>query len=376
MLRGLNGIMYKEMLQLTRDPATIVMTILMPLIQLTLYGYAIDTEVRNVTTVVMDEDKTTASRDFVNRLAATGLYTIVGSTDSPEGMYQDILADRAKVGIHIPHGYERDLHNGRGAKVQVLIDGSNNTIASQTLGTVQNVGFAINSELLLLRNPSGPGPPLEVRPRLLFNPSLRSANFFVPGLMGILLSMVTTQLTALGIVREREVGTLEQLMVTPISKGALMLGKIVPYVALGMVQMMVVVFFAQALFKVPIHGNLGAGLRVQLAGPGADHQHHRQDPAAGDDDELPVHHAVDHAFGLHLPAREHAGADPVDQRAAAGDLLHRDPAQHRDPRRRLGRLLEPDADHRGDGRGRAGDCHGAFPQEPGVSSPRFRRACS
>jgi ABC-2 type transport system permease protein len=264
MLRGLNGIMYKEMLQLTRDPATIVMTILMPLIQLTLYGYAIDTEVRNVTTVVMDEDKTTASRDFVNRLAATGLYTIVGSTDSPEGMYQDILADRAKVGIHIPHGYERDLHNGRGAKVQVLIDGSNNTIASQTLGTVQNVGFAINSELLLLRNPSGPGPPLEVRPRLLFNPSLRSANFFVPGLMGILLSMVTTQLTALGIVREREVGTLEQLMVTPISKGALMLGKIVPYVALGMVQMMVVVFFAQALFKVPIHGNLFLLLALAL----------------------------------------------------------------------------------------------------------------
>src|SRR5205823_10116421 len=135
-----------------------------------------------------------------------------------------------KVGVRIPHGYERDLHGNRGATVQVLIDGSNNTVAGQTLGAVQNIGFAISSELLLLRNPGIAGPPLEVRPRLLFNPSLRSANFFVPGLMGILLSMVTMQLTALGIVREREVGTLEQLMVTPISKGALMLGKILPYV--------------------------------------------------------------------------------------------------------------------------------------------------
>jgi ABC-2 type transport system permease protein len=264
LLRGLNGIMYKEVLQVMRDPATIVMTIMMPLLQLTLYGYAIDTEVRNVATVVIDQDKTKASRDFVDRLTATGLYNIVGSTDSTEEMYQSILRDEAKVGIRLPVGYERDLNNGRGATVQVLIDGSNNTIASQTLGTVQNVGFAINSELLLLRNPGATGPPLEVRPRLLFNPSLRSANFFVPGLMGILLSMVTTQLTALGIVREREVGTLEQLMVTPISKGALMLGKILPYVALGMVQMMVVLFFAQALFRVPIHGNIFLLLALAL----------------------------------------------------------------------------------------------------------------
>lgn len=256
MLRGLAGIMYKEIIQVTRDPATLVITLILPIVQLTLYGYAIDTEVRNVGTAVIDLDKTRASRDFVDRLAATGLYEITGYTDSPEELYQLIVADKAKVGVRIPHGYERDLHSRRGAQVQVLIDGSNNNVAAQTLATVQNVGFAINSELLLLSNPNSTGPPLEVRPRLLFNPSLRSANFFVPGLIGILLFLVTMQLTALGIVREREVGTLEQLMVTPISKSALMLGKVLPYLVLGMIQMLVVILFAQLVFKVQIHGNL------------------------------------------------------------------------------------------------------------------------
>jgi len=256
MLRGLGAIIYKELIQVLRDPASIIITVLLPVVQLTLYGYAIDTEVKHVATVVLDQDKSPASRNFLQRLETTGLYTIVDYVDSQAEMDADIVADRAKVGVHIPSGYQRHINAGEQATIQVLIDGSNNNIASQTLATVQNIGFNLSAELLGVNTQSASALRIDVRPRLLFNPRLRSANFFVPGLIGILLFTVTMQLTAFGIVREREIGTLEQLMVTPVSKAALMLGKVLPYMALGMMQMLVIILFAQVVFKVQIQGSL------------------------------------------------------------------------------------------------------------------------
>lgn len=255
-LRGLVGIIYKELIQLSRDPATLMITLLMPVVQLTIYGYAIDTEVKHVRTAILDQDKTAASRDFIARYDATGLYTIVDYVTSEDELYEAIVASTAKVGLNIPAGYERQLRSGKPATIQVLIDGSNNTVAGQTLSTVQNLGFSISAELLSATRNGKLAAPLEVRPRLLFNPSLRSANFFVPGLIGILLFLMTMMLTAFAIVRERELGTLEQLMVTPVSKSALMLGKVLPYVALGMVQMLVVILFARLVFNVHIVGSL------------------------------------------------------------------------------------------------------------------------
>jgi ABC transporter DrrB family efflux protein len=257
MFRGLGGIIYKELIQVMRDPASLMVTIVLPVFQLMIYGYAIDTEVDNVSTVVFDQDRSPASREFVQRLEATGLYVVEDYVLSADELYGEIVADRAKVGVNIPPDYQRRLAAGRQATVQVLIDGSNNTIAGQTLTTVQNLGLTISAEMLGVGIGGGSGGlPLDVRPRLLFNPSLRSANFFVPGLVGILLFIVTMQLTAFAIVREREVGTLEQLMVTPVSRGALMLGKVLPYMAMGMVQMLVILLFAQVLFDVHIQGNL------------------------------------------------------------------------------------------------------------------------
>lgn len=255
-LRGLGGVIYKELIQLARDPATVLVAIVIPLVQLTIFGYAIDTEVKNVASVVLDMDKSHSSRDFVDRYEATGLYTVVDFVDSQDELRSAIVAGRAKVGLNIPAGYERALRGGKRATVQVLIDGSNNTIAGQTLATVQNLGYAISAELLGISPEDGASLPLEVRPRLLFNPSLRSSNFFVPGIIGLLLFLMTMMLTAFAVVREREVGTLEQLMVTPVSKSALMLGKVLPYLGLGLVQMMVVILAAQLIFQVSIHGNL------------------------------------------------------------------------------------------------------------------------
>jgi ABC transporter DrrB family efflux protein len=255
-LRGLGGIMYKEFIQTFRDKAALAVTILIPLVQLTIFGYAIDTEVKNVRTVVLDMDKSYSSRDFVDRLEATGLYQIVDYVASLKELNAEIVAGRARVGLNIPSGYERKLTAGGPAELQVFIDGSNNTIAAQTLGTVQNLGFSISAEVLGASVPGGVRLPLDVRPRLLFNPSLRSAAFFVPGLIGTLLFIITMMLTAFGVVREREVGTLEQLMVTPVSRSALMLGKVLPYLGLGLFQMLTVVLAAQVIFKIHIVGNL------------------------------------------------------------------------------------------------------------------------
>lgn len=256
MLRGLSAIIYKEFIQTMRDPAALLVTILIPIVQLTIFGYAIDTEVRNVRTIVLDLDKSAASRDFVARLEATRLYTVVDYVPSMETLRQVLVAGTAKVGVNIPAGYQRKLNAHEPATIQVFIDGSNNTIAAQTLGTVQNLGYAISAELLGVSAGGSGGMPLEVKPRLLFNPSLRSANFFVPGLIGTLLFIMTMMLTAFGLVRERELGTLEQLMVTPVSKSALMLGKVLPYLGIGMLQMLMVVLVAQVIFDVHIVGNL------------------------------------------------------------------------------------------------------------------------
>ena len=254
MFRGLAGILYKEIIQLSRDPASILVALLIPVVQLTIFGYAIDTEVKDVNVVVLDLDKSAASREFIQRFEATGLYQVIDYLDAPDQLYDRIVQNDAKAGLHIPAGYERKLNSREPAEIQVLIDGSNNTIAGQTLATVQNLGFSISAELVQLDRSIVQ--PLEVKPRLLFNPSLRSANFFVPGIIGVLLFLLTMMLTSFAIVREREIGTLEQLMVTPVSKAALMVGKVVPYLGLGMLQMLTVVYFAQLIFNVTIVGNL------------------------------------------------------------------------------------------------------------------------
>lgn len=254
MFRGLAGIIYKELLQLSRDPVTLFATIMIPIIQLTIFGYAIDTEVRDVQTAVLDMDKTSYSRDFVQRLEATGLNKVVSYVENSDALYEEIVSGRAKVGVKIPPGYARNIDAGRSAEVQVLVDGSNNTVAGQTLGNVQNLGLTLSIELAQVKA-TADNPPVLVKPRLLFNPSLKSANFFVPGLVGILLFLMTMMLTSFGIVRERELGTLEQLMVTPISKSALMLGKVLPYLVLGLIQMLIVLLAAQVIFGITITGN-------------------------------------------------------------------------------------------------------------------------
>jgi ABC transporter DrrB family efflux protein len=252
MFRGLWPILTKEIIHIRRDPATRFI-LAIPLVELLLFGYAIDTDVKNVPTVVFDLNRDAESRELINEFENTRYFRIVGEVHSDEELRNAIVSGRAKVGIKFPPDYSTNLVNRRPAQVQVLIDGSESTTALQVLNSSQQLGFlkSLKREGLAIDQFS-----IDVRPRLLFNPNLESVNFFVPGLIGIILQLVTVFLTAFAIVRERERGTLEQLLVTPVSKGGLILGKLLPYTVIGFGQTGLVLLLMVFLFGVPIHGSI------------------------------------------------------------------------------------------------------------------------
>ena len=252
MFRGLWPILTKEVIHIRRDPAT-RFVLAIPLIELLLFGYAIDTDVKNVPTVIFDLNRDAESRGLIKEFENTRYFRVIGEVHSDAELHSAIVSGRAKVGIKFPPDYSTNLVNGRPAQVQVLIDGSESTTALQVLNSSQQLGFlkSLRREGVALDQFS-----IEIRPRLLFNPNLESVNFFVPGLIGIILQLVTVFLTAFAIVRERERGTLEQLLVTPVSKGGLILGKLLPYTVIGFAQTGLVLLLMVFLFGVPVHGSV------------------------------------------------------------------------------------------------------------------------
>jgi ABC-type multidrug transport system permease subunit len=234
-LAGLRAILYKEFIHLRRDPATLRIALVIPFMQLLLFGFAIDMNVRNVATVVYDLDDRRESRAFVRALETTSYFKVVARVEDERALTEALVDGRARVGVRIPRDFSAALAEGRPTQVQVLIDGSDSTVANQALSVASSVALRQALERTRPAGASGP-PPLEVRPRLLFNPDARSAHFIVPGLVGIIMQNTTVLLTALAIVRERERGTLEQLLVTPVRPLALMLGKLLPYAVLGFVE--------------------------------------------------------------------------------------------------------------------------------------------
>lgn len=252
MLRGLMAIMYKEILQIRRDPST-RFVFLVPAVQTIIFGFAIDMDVQHIPTVVFDMDRTAMSRRLVEQMANTQSFDIVDEVHSEAAVQHAIVAGTAKVGILIPSDYTSNRIHNEQATLQVLIDGSDSTVATSALQSAQSIGMiqSLGSAKVDLLNM-----PTDVRPRVLFNPNLESSYFYVPGIIGIILQVVTVFLTAFAIVRERERGTLEQLVVTPVSKQALILGKLIPYSVLGMAQTVFVLVLMRYLFGVPIEGDV------------------------------------------------------------------------------------------------------------------------
>lgn len=246
--------LWKEFVQMRRDRLTLGMMLGIPALQLAMYGYAIQTEVRHLPTVVLDESRSSESLALVDQLRNTGSFDIVGYVADRNALDREIRSGRAMAGVVIPPTYLSDLRRGHTAQAQVIVDAADPLASSAAMSGAAQAGAA-RSTAILARS-TGRGPPLEVRVRPWYNPGLRSAVYIVPGVIGVLLSITMILITSMSIVRERERGTLEQLIVTPIDKTSLMLGKIVPFVLVGYVQMTVVLLLGRFLFDVPVRGSL------------------------------------------------------------------------------------------------------------------------
>jgi ABC-2 type transport system permease protein len=247
------AIFRKEFLHITRDRGTMMVALTIPIFQMVLFGF-IDQTVRNVPTVVVDQDETRESRELVDQLRATGTFAVTRITPNPRMAREEITAGRARVGVVIPPDYHEKRARGTGAKVLVLIDGSDSTVSAQALAAVS--GIALNVSLEEVSGRASVAPALSTQPIILFNPDGRTANYIIPGLVAIMLQIVAIVLTAIAIVREREKGTLEQLLVTPIDPLGLMLGKLAPYLVIGIIETAIILAVMRFGFDVPIRGNL------------------------------------------------------------------------------------------------------------------------
>jgi ABC-2 type transport system permease protein len=250
---------WKELLQLRRDRMTLAMMIVLPLVQLLLFGYAINTDVRHMPTLVYDQDRSAASRDFAAGMVATGFYDVVGEARSYADIEVALRRGTARVALVVPPRYGANLVAGKPAQLELIVDGSDpQTVASAT-NTASAMALARSSELLLARVTKSVAPgfePIGLEPNTWYNPELRTAVFVVPGLVGVILTMTMVMLTAMAVARERERGTLEQLIVSPVRPVELVLGKIAPYVIMGYVQMTVILVAGQLMFHVPFRGSI------------------------------------------------------------------------------------------------------------------------
>jgi ABC-2 type transport system permease protein len=245
-LARLWAISLKELLQLKRDRLTLAMMVALPVVQLTLFGYAIDTDVRHIPTVVYDQDRSAQSRDFARRMQATGFYDLAGEVRSYEEVSRAFRTGDARAALVVPQGYASELARGRPGKLQLLLDGSD----------PQSVTSASTAAAGVAQTEATQRPRTVVEPAILYNPNLETSAFIVPGLVGVILTMTMVMLTAMAIARERERGTLEQLIVSPLRRGELIVAKILPYVAMGYVQMTLILLLGRFIFGAPFRGSV------------------------------------------------------------------------------------------------------------------------
>jgi len=259
-LRRLRAIIRKEVIQILRDRRTLVTIITLPILQLMLYGY-LSNDVTHIATAVLDESRTPESRTLLNAFANTTYVDLTYYTTGFDQVRRLIDGGRAKIGIWIPPDYAARLRSGRTAQVEVIVDASEPTSARTVLGIAAEIGQTLSTNLVLEQTQrltgARPGAlPIDVRARAWYNPTLENVNFLVPGVIAIILMFVTTFQAIIVIVRERELGTMEQLVVTPITRLELMLGKVIPLVGLGYVQITLTLVLASAWFHMPIKGSL------------------------------------------------------------------------------------------------------------------------
>ena len=244
------------MIELRRDPRLLFIVIVAPILQLFLLAYAASTDVREVPVLIVDADRSSASRDVVARFAASATFVIAGVVSSPDEIDAYLDHGRAWLAVTIPRGFGDGLHGARPQTIQIIADGSDANSAGVAVGYASNLLAQYGARLMALRGAGSTGPLIDPRIRVWFNPQLESRHFMIPGVIALLLLVVTTNLSSMGIVREKEIGTLEQLNVTPLTRSELILGKLLPYALIGLVEVGLVVSVAVFWFEIPMRGSV------------------------------------------------------------------------------------------------------------------------
>jgi ABC-2 type transport system permease protein len=249
----------KEFLHILRDRRTLFVMLVMPIIQLVLLGYAATTDIEHLRTAVADGDKSPASRELIDAYQASNYFDIAFYVESERQLEYLVDSGQVRAGLIIPVGYGEALTTGGRVQVAFVIDGSDPSVASTVFAASQSVGQAQSMRIMERTMGIDPDdlPGVQVRPRVWYNPEMKSANFMIPGIMGMVLYFLTALFTSMSIVREREQGTIEQLIVTPIKPLELIIGKVAPYVFVAFLNVLEILAIGVFWFGVPIRGNLG-----------------------------------------------------------------------------------------------------------------------
>jgi ABC-2 type transport system permease protein len=264
-VRRIRHLVWKELIELRRDPRLLAIVIVAPIVQLVLLGYAATTDVRNVPIAVADADRSRESRELMRRFNASRIFTVVTVLGDPAAAGRYLEDGRAWLALSIPSGFGRALAGGVSETLQLVADGSDANSAGVSLAYANNLLAGYAQEIAeqrastgptFIAMPAGTGGVIDPRIRVWFNPRLESRDFMIPGIIALLLLVVTTNLSSMAIVRERELGTLEQLNVTPLGRLELIVGKLLPYALVGLIDVALVLVVSVFWFHVPLLGSV------------------------------------------------------------------------------------------------------------------------
>ncbi len=259
-LRRLWAVARKEALHIRRDPRSLGLAIGIPMLMLLMFGYALTLDVDRVPLVIWDQSGTVASRDYLAQFTGSRYFQYVGPVAHYRDLEHAIDTRDAAIALVVPPDFASRIESGRAASVQAVIDGSDSNTAAIILGYAQAVTAAYNQRIALeqIRRTTGraPAAALDLRPRVWFNEDLKSRNFIIPGLIAVIMGLIAALLTSLTVAREWERGTMEQLISTPVKAPEIILGKLVPYFVIGMVDVLIAVLMAVYLFDVPLLGSV------------------------------------------------------------------------------------------------------------------------
>lgn len=257
----LKSIIVKEIIQIKRDPASLAIVFVMPVVMLLLFGYAVTTDVEHISMAVFDQSKSQESRQIVANFENTGFFDVTKYAVNYQDIRHSIDAGTVKTGLVIPPDYARNIHRNKPAQLQLIVDGSDPLVARTALNTAQvtaqNKAFELKIQTIRRAGVSlNMRPALDMRTRVWFNPNMESTKFNVPGLIGLIMQNITMLLTAFALVRERERGTLEQLIITPVRSGELIIGKMIPYVVIAFMDVIIILLVGIYWFDVPVKGSI------------------------------------------------------------------------------------------------------------------------